>query len=283
VTMMASMLSSVSQVPTGGLKSGLVSVSGFTANLPIISFATPSPTAPTGSGSVVCSDGSVVAFAKDCLNGVSGVSSLLALMSPAPGLNQISATAGSPNTLAAHLINTVIADAGSALSNINGLSGSLLGTVMADFSSTLEAVNAALGNAQPPLTPQAGNTAGNLLSTVAAGGTAPTVTAPVGNLDGGVVPTVAAVVQGAAANANNPGSLVPTVVAAANNLAINAQGALANAIPQVNGVAVSTLANGVSAVNNPVGQLVGGIGGLKARRGWWRRGRGSGGGDNGGV
>ena len=176
-----------------------------------------------------------------------------------------------------------MADVGSALSNINGLSGSLLGTVMADFSSALGAVNAALGNVQPTLAPQAGNTAGNLLSTIAAGGIVPTVTAPVGNLAGGVVPTVAAFAQGAAANANNPGGLVPTAVAAANNLAINSQGALANAIPQINGVAVATLVNGVSAVNNPVGQLVGGIGGLKWRRGWWRGGRGSGGGDDGGV
>jgi hypothetical protein len=271
VTMMASMLSSVSQVPAGGLNSGLVSMPGFTANLPIISFAAPSPTTPTGSGSVVCSDGSVVAFAKDCLNGVSGVSSLLALDS----------SVSSPNTLVAPLIKTVMADVGSALSNINGLSGSLLGTVTADFSSALEAVNAAFGDVQPTLAPQARNTAGNLLPSVA--GIVPTVTAAVGNLAGAVVPTVAAVVQGAAANANNPGGPVPTVVAAANNLAINAQGALANAILEANGVAVTTLVNGVSAVNNPVGQLVGGIGGLKGRRGWWRRGRGGGGGDNGGV
>jgi hypothetical protein len=262
VTMMASMLSSVSQVPTGGLNSGLVSMSGFTANLPLISFAAPSPTSPTGSGSVVCSDGSVIAFAKDCLNGVSGVSSLLALASPV----------SSPNTLVAPLVNTVMADVGSALSNINGLSGSLLGTVMADFSSALGAVNAALGNVQPTLALQAGNTAGNLLSTVAVGGIIPTVTAPVGNLAGGVVPTIAAFSQGVAANANNPGGLVPTVVAAANNPAGNVQGALANAVPQVNGVAVTTLVNGVPAVNNPVGQLVGGIGGLKGRRSWWRRG-----------
>jgi hypothetical protein len=169
-----------------------------------------------------------------------------------------------------------MADVGSALSNINGLSGSLLGTVMADFSSALGAVNAALGNMQPTLTPQAGNTAGNLPSTVAVGGIVPTVTTPVGNLASGVVPTVAAFAQGATANANNPGGLVPTAVAAANNLAINAQGALANAIPQVNDVAATTLVNGVPAVNNPVAQLVGGIGGLKGKRAWWR-----GGGDGG--
>ncbi|TAQ90827.1 hypothetical protein B7494_g857 [Chlorociboria aeruginascens] len=106
-------------------------MASFTASLPSLPL-TISTHSATIIPSITCNDGAVVARTQECIDGISGSTSLLEFRT-------------SPIPLDGKVLSSVAADIASALSDANGISGDLLSTVVAE-------ITAAFGVGAGPIT-----------------------------------------------------------------------------------------------------------------------------------
>jgi hypothetical protein len=180
----------------------------------------------SSTASMVCADGSLVLNTRDCPSAATSSSLFAFRTSPLPAT--VTSAAGNGDTV----LNNMIANAVSALSNVQGLSGDLLSTVMSDVASALSAAN-------------------GFTSSVLASNGAFDLVSSAGAVGGNIVSTLAGVAVSAANGITSVGNNLATITGAP--IAVTGVGGAAavNTLSPLPGVAVSA-GNGIASASNAV-------------------------------